>query len=264
MKSQVLSIDGAKLREIELPKLFSEEIREDIVKKVFETEKTLQPYGLFFKAGRQHSASGIVVHRRHKWKSAYGRGISRIPRKVHWRRGSQFYWVGAEVSGTRGGRKAHGPKPNPIKIKKINKKEYLLALRSALASSINKEKIKERYARLSNFKINNFPSLPIIIESKILELKSKDFNNSMEKILGDLGHILKRNKKIRAGKGKLRNRRYKKSAGVLLILGKNENIKIKSVDSKKVNELLVKDLYPLGRVVIFTENAIKELKERLK
>ena len=73
MKSQILSIEGKKIREIELPKLFSEKIREDIIKKVFESEKMWQPYGPYFKAGRQHSASGIVIHRSHKWKSAYGR-----------------------------------------------------------------------------------------------------------------------------------------------------------------------------------------------
>jgi len=262
MKSQILSIEGKKIREIELPKLFSEKIREDIIKKVFESEKMWQPYGPYFKAGRQHSASGIVVHRRHKWKSAYGRGISRIPRKIMWRRGTQFYWIGAEISGTRGGRKAHAPKPEgSIRINKINKKEYNLALRSALASTLNDKNLNSRYSRLSNIKLSN---LPIIVESRILELKSKEFNDSLKKILGDLFIVSEKEKKIRAGKGKRRNRRYKKSAGVLFILGNKENLKIKSVDSKKVSELLVSDLYPIGRLVIFTENAIKDLETKNK
>ncbi len=257
MKSQILSIEGKKIKEIELPKLFSEKIREDIIKKVFESEKLWQPYGPFFKAGRQHSASGIVIHRRHKWKSAYGRGISRIPRKIMWRRGTQFYWIGAEISGTRGGRKAHAPKPEgSIRINKINKKEYDLALRSALASTLQEKNLKLRYSRLSEIKSTN---LPIIVESKILDLKSKQFYDSLKNILGELYVVSTREKKIRAGKGKRRNRKYKKSAGVLFILGNKENINNKSIDSKKVNELLVSDLYPLGRLTIFTENAIKDL-----
>jgi large subunit ribosomal protein L4e len=85
------------------------------------------------------------------------------------------------------------------------------------------------------------------------------FFDSLKNILGELYVVSTREKKIRAGKGKRRNRKYKKSAGVLFILGNKENINNKSIDSKKVNELLVSDLYPLGRLTIFTENAIKDL-----
>jgi hypothetical protein len=41
-----------------------------------------QPYGSMKGAGAGYSASGIVRHRRHAWKSAYGKGMSRVPRKI--------------------------------------------------------------------------------------------------------------------------------------------------------------------------------------
>ena len=117
-KANILNIDGKKVKEIELPKCFSQPIREDIVAKVVEIKKQKQPYGPSPVGGKQSSASGKIVHRRHVWKSGYGRGQSRIPRKTMSRRGTQFNWVGAEVPNTRGGRRAHPPKAASM----INKK----------------------------------------------------------------------------------------------------------------------------------------------
>ena len=72
----------------------------------------------------------------------------------------------------------------------------------------------------------------------------------------------KKEKSIRAGKGKLRNRKYKSSQGVLIITGNEEELKTKTIDSLKVNDLTITDLYPLGRVVIYTEKSLKDLEER--
>jgi len=38
------------------------------------------------------SASGKIRHKRHSWKVSYGHGMSRIPRKIFWRRGTNFSW----------------------------------------------------------------------------------------------------------------------------------------------------------------------------
>ena len=260
MKTQLLSIEGKKQKEIDLPKVFSSKIREDIVKKVFETEKTQHPYGPNYMAGRKHSASGTISHKRHDWKGHYGKGISRIPRKTMWRRGTQFYWIGAEISSTRGGRRAHPPKPvGFMKFKKINKKEYELALKSAIASTVNENNIQERYARLKNLEVKN---LPIVVDSKITGLKTRDLIKSIDSILGKLSIVAKKEKSIRAGKGKLRNRKYKSSQGVLIITGNEEELKTETIDSLKVNDLTITDLYPLGRLVIYTDKAIRDMGER--
>ena len=110
MKANVLNLDGRKLREISLPKEFSSEIREDIVNKVLEAKKREQSYAPSLVGGKQHSASGIIRHRRHVWKSHYGQGISRIPRKIISKRGNRINWIGAEISSAVGGRRAHPPK----------------------------------------------------------------------------------------------------------------------------------------------------------
>jgi len=106
MKATLYNSEGTKKSTVDLPKIFETRIREDIVAKYFESDKFIQPYAAKLKAGMRQSASGTISHKRHDWKGHYGRGISRIPRKTMWRRGTQFFWVGANAPGTRGGRKA--------------------------------------------------------------------------------------------------------------------------------------------------------------
>ena len=63
MKINILNIEGKKLREINLPKCFSADIREDVVVKVLEAKKRQQPYAPSLVGGKQHSASGIIKHK---------------------------------------------------------------------------------------------------------------------------------------------------------------------------------------------------------
>ena len=125
MKLQVLNKEGRKVKEMDT-KLFEEPVRIDIISKVLEAEKLKQPFANKFRAGMDRSASGNVRHRRHVWKSHYGRGMSRIPRMTMSRRGTQFNWVGAIVPFARGGRRAHPPKGSTGLVK-INRKEAIKA-----------------------------------------------------------------------------------------------------------------------------------------
>jgi large subunit ribosomal protein L4e len=262
-KISVLNIEGKKTKEISLPSFFSEKVREDLIAKVIETEKSKQPYSPSPVAGKQHSASGIINRRRHVWKSSYGKGISRVPRKIISNRGTQFNWIGAEVSGTVGGRRSHPPKIlGMINTKKVNKKEKKVAFISALSATANEKFVKEKYDSMKNKKINN---LPFVVEGKISELKTKQTMNLLKNILGDLFEVALQKKTIRAGKGKLRGRKYKKNAGLLIVLGKEEKMKMKGIDVVSAKELAVSDLAKgsPGRLVIYTENAVKELNERL-
>ena len=193
MKSEILSIEGKKIKEIELPKFFSYPVRADIISKVLEAKKTMQPYSPSPVAGKQHAASGKIVHRRHVWRSGYGRGMSRIPRKIMTRRGSQFNWVGAEVSSTRGGRRAHPPKVvSMINTLKINKKEIKKALMSALSATADKKQISLRYRKIEE---KDLKELPIIVESRLISLKTKELLESMKKILGEKTFLMTLKKK---------------------------------------------------------------------
>ena len=259
MKAKVISKTGQEAKDIELPNWFSEKIREDLAQKYFEISKKIQPYGTFYLAGNLYSASGKLRHMRHKWKTTYGHGISRVPRKIMWRRGDQFYWIGATVSGTRGGRNVHSPRPEHFMVeKKMNKKEIVAAIKSAFIATTKSDWMKKRYSTLKDKKINI--KLPIVVSSDVLKLKTKAFAKSIGKALGELAIVASQKKCKRTGKAKLRRGKNKTTAGMILIIGKNENAKISGVDIKKLNKVEIKDLFPLGRLTVYTEEAIKELK----
>ena len=260
MKTKILDINGKEKGSIDLPKEFSSKIRNDIVSKVLEAKKRKQPYSPSPVAGNQHSASGVLIHQRHVWKSQYGRGISRVPRKIMSRKGSQFNWVGATSPNTTGGRRAHPPKiTSMLKFLGINKNEGKIAYESALAATANKELILKKYSTL-----NKLSHAPFIVESKLVGLKTKQVLESLKKIFGEAYDIAIKKKTIRAGKGKMRGRKYKSNAGMLLVIGNDEKLKINAFDVVQVKTLGVVDLAKggLGRLVIYTEKAIEDLKNK--
>ncbi|MAG61244.1 50S ribosomal protein L4 [Candidatus Pacearchaeota archaeon] len=256
MKLQVLNKEGKKVKEMDT-KLFEEPIRIDIISKIVEAEKIKQPFSNTFRAGMDRSASGNVRHRRHVWKSHYGRGMSRIPRKAMSRRGTQFSWVGAIVPFARGGRRAHPPKGSTGLVK-INRKEAIKALLSSLSYVADNKAIEKKYARIEKVE----GTFPLIVEDKVVELKTGDFLKSLKKILGDLYEVAIQEKSVRAGKGKMRGRKYKQNAGLLFIVGNDEDKNVNGIDIIKVNDLSVSDLASGGaRLTLFSEKAIEELEK---
>ena len=260
MKANILNIEGKKLREINLPKCFSADIREDIVSKVLEAKKRQQPYAPSLVGGKQHSASGIIKHRRHVWKTHYGHGISRIPRKIVSRKGNRFNWIGAEISSTVGGRRAHPPKVlSMINMRSINKKEMRIAFFSALSATADKKFITKKYLTLK--KLNK--DVPLVVSS-VDKIKVKELLTNLKKFLGnDLYNLAIKKKSIRAGRGTRRGRKYKSNAGLLIVIGKDEKLKTNAFEVVNVKNLGVNDLAKggLGRLTLYTEQAIKYLGE---
>ncbi|VVB79685.1 50S ribosomal protein L4 [uncultured archaeon] len=267
MKAQIYDTNGQKSGSIDLPRVFSSEVREDLISKVVEAKRLKQPFGPSPMAGAQHSASGIVQHRRHVWKSGYGRGMARVPRKIISQRGTQFNWIGAEVPQTRGGRRAHPPKViKMLNINKINKKELQKALESAIAATASEKFLIKKYSTLQDKKLKI--ELPFVVSSKISGLKTKEGLQSIKKILGeDLFNIAVSKKSVRAGKGKGRGRPYKRTAGALMITGEKEKMKMTGLDHVQAKNLNVSNLAEgnsPGRLVLYTEQAIKEIGEKFK
>lgn len=263
MKATVLDITGKEKGKIDLPSCFSTRIREDVVAKVLETKKSQQPYGPSLVAGKQSSARGKIRHRRHVWQTHYGRGMSRVPRKVMSRRGTQFNWEAAGVPQAKGGMRTHPPKTiSMINAKKINKKEAKMALKSAISATASEKFINKKYERLKSEKIK----VPFIVEDKLVGLKSKELIKALKEILGEkVFEIAMRKKGQRPGRGKSRGRKYKKCAGLLIVLGEKEKLKTKNFEIINAKNLGVNDLAKggLGRLTLYTENAIKYL-EKIK
>jgi large subunit ribosomal protein L4e len=269
MKTTILTLNGEKKGEVELPSFFDEPIRKDLIKRSFEVWQCdqRQPYGSFWLAGKQSSASGKLSHQRRKWKTVCGYGISRIPRKIMSKRGSRFTWVGAFVSGTKGGREAHPPTSKKIWAKKINSKEKKKALHFALAATASPEIIKNRYDRMQNIDLKKI-NFPIVIEEKIMDIKKTcEMKKLLEKLLDGMINIAIPKKNMRAGRGKMRARPSKKQRGLLIVTEKSglksaENL---GIEVANVKELNIGHLAPggeAGRITIYTENAIRELSKK--
>ncbi|SRR3989344_6804340 len=262
MKANILNLNGEKIKIIDLPTQFDEPYHPNLIKRSVLTilSNLRQQYGAKPEAGKRASAK--LSKRRRNYRGSYGLGISRVPRKILWRRGRRFGWVGAFAPGTVSGRKAHPPKAEKNYSKKINIKERRKSIRSALSATTNKEIVKQR-GHIFNL------DLPIIIESKFESLtKTKE----VEKILKNLlKEEMQRSsiKKIRAGKGKMRGRKYKKRKGPLIIVSKkcpllNSTKNIPGIDICTVNLINTNLLAPgaePGRLTIFTEDSIERLRK---
>jgi large subunit ribosomal protein L4e len=262
MKADILDLTGRKVKSIDLPRQFNEEYRPDLIKRAFLAIRShkRQPYGAKENAGNRYSSK--LSKRRRKYRGSYGRGISRIPRKILTRRGTQFYWIGATIPGTVGGRRAHPPKPEKKFEQKINIKERRKAIRSAISATVLLDVVKKRGHNVGN--------VPIILESKFQDLeKSKDVLNVFNKI--GLKDEMKRVsiRKVRAGRGKARGRRYKKKKGPLLIVSEkcpliNSSKNLPGVEVVKVKDLNVELLAPgsdPGRLCVWSNKAIEILEK---
>ncbi|MCS7144432.1 MAG: 50S ribosomal protein L4 [Archaeoglobaceae archaeon] len=251
MKASVLSLKGEVVEEIELPEIFKEEFRPDIIKKAVLSIQShrRQPYG-------PNPLSGV----NYAWENwGPGHGYARVPR---WKLGLRSVVVPQAV----GGREAHPPKVQKKWEEKINKKEMRKALRSAISATAIEEIVRARNHIFEG-------KLPKIVVDDLEALtKTKDVV-SVLKAIGVYSDIerAKERKRQRAGVGKTRGRRYVRKKSVLIVVNEDRGIinsakSLPGVDvvlSKDLNvELLAPGSHP-GRLVVWTKSALKSLGDRL-
>jgi len=262
MKLKIFDTKAEEKGNIEMPEQFNESFRSDLIRRasiVIQSE-LVQPYGAKTDAGLRASAE--ISRRRNNYKTSYGYGISRVPRKIMSHRGNRFSWVGAVAPGTVGGRRAHPPKSSKVLIKNINKKEGKKAMRCALSATLMKEVVAEKGHKMSE-------NYPLVLSNDFENVKkTSELISSLTKL--GFGDELKRveEKNVRAGKGKLRGRKYKRKVGPLIVVSKDcplSNVKnVPGVEILNLKEMDALDLAP-GiepiRMTLFTEDAIKKIKE---
>src|SRR3989338_8220343 len=107
---KILDISGKEKGVAQLPEQFKEAVRPDLIQRAVEhiQGNNRQPYGAKPTAGTRSSAE--TSKRRRDYKTSYGMGISRVPRKIISKQDTRMNWVGAFMPGTVGGRRAHPPK----------------------------------------------------------------------------------------------------------------------------------------------------------
>jgi large subunit ribosomal protein L4e len=241
--------------EVHLPHVFSAPLRHDIVTFVHDnlSRNTRQAHGINFFSGMKTASLS--------WGT--GRAVARIPRM----RGSGTHRSGQGANGNmcRAGRMAH-----PLRVwrrwhRKVNLKQRRHALAAAIAATAVPPLVLARGHR-----VMGVPQLPLIFSDSINTIsKAKEAVKIFKRfnITDDILRV-RNSKKLRAGIGKIRNRRFKNRRGPLIIGDEKSTSfaravrNLPGVDFLNVNRLNIRHLAPgghLGRFCIWTESAIKAL-----
>lgn len=249
MKVPVYNLQGEKKGDISLGRAFSAPVRVDVIRRAFLAEASMkrQPYAVDTLAGKRTSAHYHGL--RHYRYTMMNREMARMKR-IH-NQGYMNYTARFVPQATKG-RKTHPPKLEKIWKLKINKKERRFALLSALAASAQKNYLLSR---------GHVAQGPFVFENSFQTLKkTKDILMLMEKV-GILDEFIPV-KRIRAGKGKMRGRKYRRKKGPLIILSEGSQLpSLSGAEVKHVKELTVSDLAPggdAGRLCIWTEASLEE------
>jgi large subunit ribosomal protein L4e len=253
----VYNADGSKTGETALPAVLCAPLRPDVVTFVHTNmaKNSRQAYAVQMKAGHQTSATS--------WGT--GRAVARIPRVGGG--GTQRSGQGAFGNMCRSGRMFA-----PTKIwrkwhKKINTTQKRFAVASALAASSIPALVMAR-----GHVIDEVPELPLVLDAAVVGTKKTSGAAAALAALGAMDDINKSadSKKVRSGKGKMRNRRYRMRRGPLVI---HDNVKgeadittsfrnLPGVEVCHVDRLNLLQLAPgghMGRFVIWTQSAFDKL-----
>ena len=215
--ANVYSLKGDIVGEVKLPDVFDTEYRPDLIQRAVVSVQAnkRQVYGTYRWAGL-HTSADYFGRRRGAYRMTINRGQSRLPRE---KPGAGGLGKVRKVPQSVGGRRAHPPHGKDLS-KKMNSKESMAALNSAIAATKDKSLVLARGHSITNIPDMQFP---IIVEDSFEKLnKTKD----IIKVLNSLGLgddlIRARNTKVRAGSGKMRGRKYKRKKSVLIVINRGD------------------------------------------
>lgn len=254
MEVNVYSTDGDPIEQVELPPIFEEEFRPDIIRRAVLAAQTsrVQSWGSDPQAGKRTTAetpgkrTGLTRVRRVK-----GRGYHAAGR-------------GAFAPFTKGGRRTHPPRPEQRREERINKKERHLAIRSAISATKERDLVTSRGHEADRVK-----EFPIVVDEKFEGInRTKEVKEALKNLA--VGFDVERSKnkrKIRSGKGKMRGRRYRQAVGPLIVIGRDDGVvqaarNLPGVDVVPVEGLNAELLAPGGepaRLTVWTRSAVERL-----
>jgi len=250
----VFSVTGDKVGETVLPAVMTAPLRPDIVQFVHTNmnKNKRQAYAVNIHAGKQAVATS--------WGT--GRAVARIPRVGG--SGTSRSGQGAFGNMCRGGRMFAPTKTWRKWHRKINITQKRYAVASALAASAIPALVMAR-----GHAIDEVPEIPLILENAI-ESAQKTSQAKDILIACGAGPDLDRaanSKQLRAGKGKMRNRRYTLRRGPLIIFSTNDGIEkafrnLPGVELCCVSRLNLLQLAPgghMGRFCVWSQAALEEL-----
>jgi large subunit ribosomal protein L4e len=241
-------------KSIPMPAIFSAPIRTDLVQFVHTNirKNKRQPYAVSKLAGHQTSAES--------WGT--GRAVARIPRV----RGGGTHRSGQGAFGNmcRGGRRFAPTRVWRRWHRKINRNQRRYAICSAVAASSVPAIVQARGHR-----VESVAEFPLVVSDKVQELtKTQQAVRFLRQIRAwkDVERVYK-SQRMRAGKGKMRDRRRVEALGPVVVYGRDSGLtrafrNIPGVETLNVEKLGLLRLAPgghIGRFVIWTECAFRKL-----
>ena len=252
----VFSLEGAKTGETTLPEVMTAPMRPDIVQFVHTNmnKNHRQAYSVSPWAGKRATASS--------WGT--GRAVARIPRVGGG--GTSRSGQGAYGNMCRGGRMFAPTKTWRRWHRKINVSQKRYAVASALAASAVPALVMAR-----GHKIDDVPEIPLVLDTSLESAKKTSAAKDILAAVGALADVEKaaESKKIRAGKGKARNRKYVLRRGPLVIYKTNDGVEqafrnLPGVELCCVDRLNLLQLAPgghMGRFCVWSQAALDALNE---
>jgi large subunit ribosomal protein L4e len=248
MNVTVRDLTGDDAGTVELPAVFGTTYRPDLISRAVLAAQAnrKQPYGADPYAGMRTPAES----------PGSGRGMAHVPRQ-----NGRARRVPQAVKG----RRAHPPKAEKDQGKRINDKERKLASRSAVAATADPERVRER-----GHQFDDGVELPVVVADEFEELvKTREVVDFLEAtgLHADVERADER--KIRAGRGKTRGRKYKRPKSILFVTGEEPSRAARNLagaDVATAANVNTEDLAPgghAGRLTVFTESALAALGERM-
>ncbi|MCS6768135.1 MAG: 50S ribosomal protein L4 [Candidatus Nitrosocaldus sp.] len=257
MNVNVHSLDGNRVEQVELPKVFSTPYRVDLVRRAFVhlQSRYFQPQGRDPLAGMRVSAESRGT----------GLGIARMARVKG--EGMRRAGQAGGVAGVVKGRLTHPPRAEKIIVKRLNKKERHLALCSALAATAIREVVRARGHR-----IPDDIELPLVVTDEIEGIgKAKDLLKVLKALrLSDDLERARGSIRKRSGKARMRGRRqYIAKSALIVVKGANSSVaraagSIPGVEVVPVDRLSVLHLAPgghPGRLCIWSKSALEGIRD---
>jgi len=249
---KVMGLDGSVKSELPVPAVFSTGIRPDLVRRAVLSSQSarIQPRTNDYYAGKKNTAESLGV----------GLDLARVPR-IHGANRAAF------VPNVVGGRVAFPAQLEKIYHERINSKERLMALKSAIAATASAKLVVAR-----GHAVAEGTPLPFVVTDDLKGLKkAAEFRDFLKKV--SLWSDVERAKsgiKERSGRGKTRGRRWVKPKSILVVSDElKPSLRLASrnftgVDFADVSSLNVERLAPgghAGRLTVWTESAFKKLDE---
>ena len=250
----VFGLNGDKSGETTLPSVMTAPLRPDIVQFVHTNmnKNKRQAYAVNIHAAKQVTAAS--------WGT--GRAVARIPRVGGG--GTARSGQGAFGNMCRGGRMYNPSKTWRKWNRKININQKRYAVASALAASAVPALVMAR-----GHSIDEVPEIPLVIDNALESSKKTSAAKDILQAIGAIGDVDKaaNSKKLRAGKGKMRNRRYVLRRGPLIIYQSNDGVEeafrnLPGVELCCVDRLNLLQLAPgghMGRFCIWSQSALDAL-----